>query len=64
MTGFEFHKSSYSGGNQGQECVEIARNLPHTVAIRDSKVLGGPLLRVAPHAWGPFLRLLDGPSSR
>jgi Domain of unknown function (DUF397) len=31
----QWHKSSYSG--QNDNCVEVARNLPGLVAIRDSK---------------------------
>ena len=31
----EWHKSSYSG--QDGNCVEVARNLPALVAVRDSK---------------------------
>ncbi|WP_405479711.1 DUF397 domain-containing protein [Streptomyces sp. NBC_00009] len=54
MTEFEFVKSSYSGGDAGQECVEVARNIPGTVAVRDSKGLDGPVLRVAPSAWAAF----------
>jgi hypothetical protein len=54
---YEFVKSSYSGGNAGQECVEVARNIPRTVAVRDSKDADGPILRLAPSAWSAFLRL-------
>ncbi|MFD4557473.1 DUF397 domain-containing protein [Streptomyces sp. NPDC058469] len=49
-----FVKSSYSGGNAGQECVEVARNLPTTIAVRDSKEPNGPILQVAPSAWAAF----------
>ncbi|MFD5780211.1 DUF397 domain-containing protein [Streptomyces sp. NPDC126933] len=52
MIDFVFVKSSYSGS--GGECVEVAVNVPRTVAIRDSKNLTGPVLRVAPAAWGAF----------
>ncbi|MFE5027539.1 DUF397 domain-containing protein [Streptomyces sp. NPDC056656] len=52
MPHFEFVKSSHSSGNG--ECVEVARNIPGTVAIRDSKGVGGPVLRVAPSAWAAF----------
>lgn len=50
---FCFKKSSYS--NQIGECVEVARNVPGTVAVRDSKDLTGPVLRVTPAAWGAFV---------
>ena len=45
-----WQKSSYSGGNGGQ-CVEVARNLPGIVAVRDSKDPDGPKLSVAPDEW-------------
>ncbi|MFD7897662.1 DUF397 domain-containing protein [Streptomyces sp. NPDC059743] len=49
---FCFRKSSYS--NQTGECVEVALNVPGTVAVRDSKRPTGPLLRVSPTAWDAF----------
>ncbi|MEV3929186.1 MULTISPECIES: DUF397 domain-containing protein [unclassified Streptomyces] len=52
MTHFEFVKSSYSSGNG--ECVEVARNIPLAVAVRDSKRLDGPVLTVTPTAWDAF----------
>ncbi|MFF5829170.1 DUF397 domain-containing protein [Streptomyces bacillaris] len=54
MPAYKFVKSSYSGGNADQECVEVARNIPRTVAVRDSKRPGGPVVTVAPAAWGAF----------
>ncbi|RPK94163.1 DUF397 domain-containing protein [Streptomyces sp. ADI98-10] len=54
MPAYRFVKSSYSGGNAGQECVEVARNIPPTVAVRDSKRPGGPVLTLAPAAWDAF----------
>ncbi|WP_328502226.1 DUF397 domain-containing protein [Streptomyces sp. NBC_00457] len=54
MTEFEFVKSSYSGGDAGQECVEVARNISGTVAVRDSKDSDGPILRLAAETWGEF----------
>jgi hypothetical protein len=51
---FEFVKSSHSGGNAGQECVEVARNIPTTIAVRDSKEPNGPILQVAPSVWAAF----------
>ncbi len=51
-----FTKSSYSEP-QG-ECVEVARNVSHTVAVRDSKRLDGPVLLLAPAAWDTFQETL------
>ena len=56
MPAFEFVKSSYSGGNAGQECVEVARNIPGTIAVRDSKDMSRPVLRLNPTAWTAFTR--------
>ncbi|MFI7362006.1 DUF397 domain-containing protein [Streptomyces sp. NPDC050149] len=52
MTSFRFMKSSYSEPNG--ECVEVARNIPGTVAVRDSKRAAGPVLKLAPAAWHAF----------
>ncbi|MFF8915947.1 DUF397 domain-containing protein [Streptomyces sp. NPDC015032] len=54
MLGYKFVKSSYSGGNAGQECVEVARNIPRTVAVRDSKRPEGPVVLLGPAAWDAF----------
>ncbi|MFF1922255.1 DUF397 domain-containing protein [Streptomyces sp. NPDC058221] len=51
MTAFRFTKSSYSEPNG--ECVEVARNIPGTVAVRDSKA-PDTVLVVAPAAWNAF----------
>ena len=45
-----WRKASYSGGNGGG-CVEVARDLPGVVAVRDSKDPHGPSLVVSPSAW-------------
>ncbi|MET9204919.1 DUF397 domain-containing protein [Streptomyces bacillaris] len=52
MSEFRFKKSSYSEPNG--ECVEVARNMPRTVAVRDSTRPGGPVVTLAPAAWGAF----------
>lgn len=52
MHEFDFVKSTYS--NAGGECVEVARNVSHTVAVRDSKTLDGPILCLTPKAWIGF----------
>jgi hypothetical protein len=49
-----WRKSSYSASNGGQ-CVEVARNLPAVVAVRDSKDPDGPRLAFTPAAWAAFL---------
>jgi hypothetical protein len=52
--GAQWRKSSYSGTNGGQ-CVEVARNLPGIVAVRDSKDRSGPTLGFAPDDWRAFV---------
>ncbi|MGX9889076.1 DUF397 domain-containing protein [Streptomyces sp. NPDC002276] len=54
--GFDFVKSSYSSGSG--ECLEVARNIPGTIAVRDSKTPGGPLLRLTPTTWAKFTATL------
>jgi hypothetical protein len=49
----EWRKSSYSGTNGGN-CVEVARNLPGVVAVRDSKHPAGPVLVLTPADWHTF----------
>ncbi|MBA6437901.1 DUF397 domain-containing protein [Streptomyces sp. GMR22] len=56
MTTFVFRKSSYS--NAHEECVEVARNVPGAVAVRDSKDPEGRILRFTPAAWAAFQRAL------
>jgi hypothetical protein len=53
LNGAEWRKSSYSGGNGGN-CVEIARNLPGVIAIRDSKNPADGALIVPPGAFTVF----------
>lgn len=48
-----WRKSSRSGDNGGA-CVEVARNLPGVVAVRDSKDPGGPILIVSKDEWAAF----------
>lgn len=52
-----WRKSSYSGDNGGN-CVEVARNLPGAIAIRDSKDPDGPKLVFAPEDWDAFVSCL------
>jgi hypothetical protein len=53
LTHVEWRKSQRSGGNGGA-CVEVARSLPGTVAVRDSKDPDGPKLVTSPAAWRAF----------
>ena len=56
MPEFNFTKSSYS--TAGNECVEVARNIPTAVAVRDSKTPDGPMLRLTPTTWTKFTATL------
>ncbi|GHJ40333.1 DUF397 domain-containing protein [Streptomyces sp. TS71-3] len=51
---FRFTKSSFSA--LSGECLEVARNIPGVVAVRDSKAPGGSILRVRPEVWVAFVR--------
>jgi len=53
LDGAIWRKSSYSGGNGGA-CVEVARNLPEVVGVRDSKDPDGAALAFAPDEWEAF----------
>jgi hypothetical protein len=47
-------KSSYSGGTNGESCVEVAIS-PAAVHIRDSKDTSGPTLTMPSDAWTHFV---------
>ncbi|WP_329249315.1 DUF397 domain-containing protein [Streptomyces sp. NBC_01478] len=57
MPEFAYCKSSYS--NDAAECVEIATNIPTTVAVRDSKTPNGPSLHLHPTTWTFFKAALQ-----
>jgi hypothetical protein len=50
----EWRKSSYS--SQSGNCVEVARNLPGLVAVRDSKDTDAGRLVISCEAWQVFMR--------
>ncbi len=54
LSGAQWHKSTYSGGNGG-DCVEVAENLPGIVAVRDTKDRDGATLIFTDAEWGAFL---------
>jgi hypothetical protein len=53
----EWRKASKSSSNGGA-CVEVARNLPGIVAVRDSKNPEGPVLTVSRLEWARFITCL------
>ncbi len=53
LTSADWRKSSYSS-NSGN-CVEVARNLPGVVAVRDSKDPDGPALVFTADEWRAFV---------
>ncbi|MFE5920892.1 DUF397 domain-containing protein [Streptomyces sp. NPDC056468] len=53
-------KSSYSSGNDGESCVEVATT-PGTIHIRDSKYRdASPRLALAREAWTDFVAYASG----
>jgi uncharacterized protein DUF397 len=59
LTAAIWRKSSRSSSGGGQ-CVEVARNLPGVVAVRDSKNPNDPALVVDSLAWQGFSTWLRG----
>ncbi|MFE0047271.1 DUF397 domain-containing protein [Streptomyces albireticuli] len=56
-----WRKSSYSGpgnGTGGDDCLEVADNIPGVVPVRDSKAPGGPVLLIPTRAWADFVAAL------
>lgn len=53
-----WQKSRRSNGQAN--CVEVARNLPGIVAVRDSKDLDGEILRVSREEWRAFVTDVRG----
>ncbi|MFF4988533.1 DUF397 domain-containing protein [Streptosporangium saharense] len=51
--GDEFRKPNLSGG--GDNCVEVAANLPDLVTVRDSKNPSGPALTFSTSEWDTFV---------
>jgi hypothetical protein len=53
LSNAKWHKSSFSGS--GNNCVEVAGNLPGIVAVRDSKSPQSPALTCEPAEWRAFI---------
>jgi uncharacterized protein DUF397 len=54
----QFRKSRRSAS--GENCVEVAGNLPGVVAVRDSKDLDGRALTFTPGEWRSFTARVRG----
>jgi len=57
LTPATWQKSSFSGGGQGDACVEVA-NLDTHIAIRDSKAPTRATLAFPAEAFAPFIEAL------
>ncbi|MFG3003694.1 DUF397 domain-containing protein [Streptomyces calvus] len=55
LSNARWHKSTYSGGDGGEDCVEVADGVTGVVPVRDSKVDGGPVIVVGAVAWAEFI---------
>ncbi|MFG2022431.1 DUF397 domain-containing protein [Streptomyces sp. NPDC048825] len=55
LSNARWRKSSYSGGEDGESCVEVADGVPGIVPVRDSKVMDGPVLVIGAAAWTEFI---------
>ncbi len=62
VTAYIWRKSSYSGGGEGNACVEIADSPTH-IFIRDSKAPARATLTFPTGAFTPFLEALKATSS-
>ncbi|WP_323384964.1 DUF397 domain-containing protein [Streptomyces calidiresistens] len=51
---FVLRTSTHSGGRPDSRCVEVATNMPGTVAVRDSGRPAPARLRPTPEAWRAF----------
>ncbi|MGW1780448.1 DUF397 domain-containing protein [Streptomyces sp. NPDC002143] len=51
----QWRKSSYSDGEPGGECVEVASGVTDLVPVRDSKAPLAPGLTFTPDTWGAFI---------
>ncbi|MGW9398581.1 DUF397 domain-containing protein [Streptomyces sp. NPDC055642] len=52
-----WRRSSHSGGDGGEACVEVAHGFPGVVPVRDSKLgVGGPVIVVGAATWTEFIR--------
>ncbi|ANP49246.1 hypothetical protein J2Z21_002133 [Streptomyces griseochromogenes] len=62
LTPHSWRKSSFSGGDEGDACVEVA-DLDSHIAIRDSKTPTRATLAFPPEAFAPFIQALKSPEA-
>ncbi|MFJ9924845.1 DUF397 domain-containing protein [Streptomyces misionensis] len=55
LSNAHWRKSTYSGGDEQNACVEVADGVPGVVPVRDSKLTTGPVLLIGPAAWTHFI---------
>lgn len=55
-----WRKSSYSGNQQGDACVEVCDTFPASVPVRDSKSVDGPVITLDGVAWRSFVNGVKG----
>ncbi|MEU5688692.1 DUF397 domain-containing protein [Streptomyces venezuelae] len=55
LSGARWRKSSYSSGDDSDNCVEVADGVPGVVPVRDSKAPQGPALVIGAGAWTAFV---------
>ncbi|MHC5905254.1 DUF397 domain-containing protein [Streptomyces sp. S6] len=55
LTAVQWRKSTYSGGQEGDACVEVADNIADLIPVRDSKTPHAASLAFAPPAWQAFI---------
>ncbi|AZM62183.1 MULTISPECIES: DUF397 domain-containing protein [unclassified Streptomyces] len=58
-----WRRSSYSGPDDGNNCVEVA-NAPTHIAVRDSKAPARATLTFPAEAFAPFLEALKGSAGK
>ncbi|MET8722397.1 DUF397 domain-containing protein [Streptomyces misionensis] len=60
LSNARWRKSTYSGGEEQNACLEVADGVPGVVPVRDSKLAAGPVLLIGPVAWARFVGSVTG----
>ncbi|MFE9018699.1 DUF397 domain-containing protein [Streptomyces sp. NPDC007808] len=59
LSSAHWRKSSYSGGDGGEDCVEVTYDIPGISPVRDTKLApDSPVLLFPAHAWDSFVTSL------